>query len=159
MAWSVGHPTGHSRRLGWGPVYRRARRRRDHASGCGGGAGERPAPGLPKGDVFGNLGHSPSRRLGKLGGSGSLLAPTTVNSPTRIIPKNNAKIRPEPDRGNAFAGKQEYNLFLISITLPCRKKVFMLITFRVHQRYFFFFNFSGKKLSPPDSGYISYPSP
>ena len=44
MAWSVGHPGGHSRRLGWGPVNWRARRGKDHASGCGEGSDEGTPP-------------------------------------------------------------------------------------------------------------------
>ncbi len=34
----------------------------------------------------------------------SLLAPGQVNSPARITLENNEKIRPQPDRENAFAG-------------------------------------------------------
>ena len=33
-----------------------------------------------------------------------LLALRPVNSSTRITPENNGKIRPQPDRENAFAG-------------------------------------------------------
>lgn len=33
-----------------------------------------------------------------------LLAPSSVLSPSRITPEYNGKIRPQPDRENAFAG-------------------------------------------------------